>query len=81
MRAISAAARDEAISNFIVSKDCDKERMDERYQTNDRPVGRGKTQDAKLAENEVEGEKQKERDLARKREHSLASAGSRGGAH
>jgi hypothetical protein len=55
--------------------------MDERYQTNDRPVGRGKTQDAKLAENEVEGEKkQKERDLARKREHGLASAGSRGGA-
>jgi hypothetical protein len=47
--------------------------MDERYQTNDRPVGRGKTQDAKLAENEVEGEKkQKERDLARKREHTTA---------
>jgi hypothetical protein len=80
MRAISAAARDEAISNFIVSKDCDKERTDERYQTNDRPVGRGKTQDAKLAENEV-GEKQKERDLAREREDSQASAGSRGGAH
>jgi hypothetical protein len=38
MRAISAAARDEEISNFIVSKECN-ERMNETYQTNDWPVG------------------------------------------